>query len=185
MVHEDALADELLVLAEGHCLANPGAGGLRNQDRLARSCANRAARIDAGGNAGHSSEPGGGRLRSDLDSRARGRVAGAERNRAASPGWEDAENHPAGQPARFPPGPGASCARKGDPKSSRNQATIPRNSTINCPLRPRFGPKTECSGASFFAFSLSDFVEFAAQFELWKTRQKLNKTIANSGKSLK
>ena len=86
-VDEDALADELLVLADGHCLANQAlaACGAKQGHPHIRG---RPAGVDAGGDAGDAGEPGGGGIWDNADSSAGGWIAGAARDRAAAAGWE-------------------------------------------------------------------------------------------------
>jgi len=111
-VTEEALADELLVLADGHCLANHALAACGTRRGPARSGLQGG---DAGRDPGNAGEPGGCRLREHADSRPGRGLAGSARHRPSPSRRQFLPDHPPGQPPRIPAPPSPACARKSDP----------------------------------------------------------------------
>ncbi len=132
-VDEEALTGELLVLADGHCLTDAGACGLRSKTWRARdgTFSGRAAGVDASSDAGDAGEPGGGGVRCDADPGTGGWVIGAEGDCAASAGGKVAEDDPAGKPAGVSQGAGLEGDREGDPECGKFFVGFGMNSGCN------------------------------------------------------
>ncbi len=127
-VDEDALADELLVLAEGHCLANQalaacgakhgthGMGHARSglQGSMQAATLETLVNLVAAG------------YGATLDPGAGCGVAGTEGDCAAPAGGKVAANYPAGEPAGVSKGAGAQGDREGDPEGGKfsGQSTL-------------------------------------------------------------
>ena len=110
-VREEDLADELLVLAEGHCLAN----------QALAACGTKHGRLAGPG------QPGCGGIRSNAYPCSGSRVLAKTGYCRAAARRPFSPHNPAREPARLSPPPGPAGNREGDPKGRWRQGSSPLN----------------------------------------------------------